>query len=157
VVAHGRLGKAQAGHRLALEYAVRPGAWRTVVTTRVHRDGAYRVTARLRRNGALRVHLVPASQAAQVRSAAAVSGGQAGKGRPVGVAARLTNAQHTKRVVQPGRRIKVKGRLLPAAGGRHVRLQAKIHNRWRTVARARTRRHGTFVLRWTVSRAGATR
>jgi hypothetical protein len=73
--------------------------------------------------------------------------------QPVAVDARLAMAPSAL-VALPGQPLTVRGALLPRRPGAVVRLQTRAHHRWHTVAVARTRRHGGFVLRHAVRRAG---
>jgi hypothetical protein len=62
---------------------------------------------------------------------------------------------HDRRIaVLSGQRVQVRGRLLPAVAGRKVALQALDAGAWQTLATARTRATGAFVLRYTTSSAG---
>lgn len=62
---------------------------------------------------------------------------------------------HGRRIaVLSGQRVQIRGRLLPAVAGRKVALQALEHGGWQTLATARTRATGAFVLRYTTASAG---
>jgi rare lipoprotein A len=62
---------------------------------------------------------------------------------------------HDRRLaVLTGQRVQVRGRLLPAVAGRKVLLQALESTGWLTLATARTRATGTFVLRYLAGSAG---
>jgi rare lipoprotein A len=62
---------------------------------------------------------------------------------------------HDRRIaVLTGQRVQVRGRLLPALPGRKVALQALENGAWQTLATARTRATGAFVLRYVTAGAG---
>lgn len=56
--------------------------------------------------------------------------------------------------VYAGDRVRVRGKLRPARGGRLVRLQLRTRRGWQTVDRGRTRRHGRFRVAWRPSSVG---
>jgi hypothetical protein len=75
---------------------------------------------------------------------------------PVDVAARVR--VHSRQIaVLTGQAIRVRGRVLPPAGGRKVALQALDSGAWQTLATARTHATGTFVLRYRAANAGQER
>ena len=53
-----------------------------------------------------------------------------------------------------GQRVKVGGRVSPAASGRSVLVQQRASGRWHTVARTRTRSGGRFSAYWRPARTG---
>ncbi len=62
---------------------------------------------------------------------------------------------HDRRIaVLTGQRVQVRGRLFPAVPGRKVALQALENGAWQTLATARTRATGAFVLRYVTAGAG---
>jgi len=69
--------------------------------------------------------------------------------------AKATLALRSTRHVLVGRSARVRGRVTPAVAGRTVRLQARMRGSWRTVARTRTGRGGSFRLSWRAPRAGS--
>ncbi len=156
VLVTGRVSRADAGHRIVLEFAPRRRGWKAVAGSAVRRDGRYRILARLRHSGAVRVTLpaaaatgtaVGSAAAAPVATAARVS-----RRRAVSVAARILARTRTL-AVSAGHRTGVKGRIAPG-GRRLVVLQAGRAGRWTTIARARAHRDGRFALRFR-ARAGS--
>jgi hypothetical protein len=135
VKVRGRVAAAERGQQVALEYAARGRAFKTVKRARTGRDGRYALSAKPVRSGKLRV----------VTGEAAAS-----RVRRVTVAARLAapSAKHVKR----GRRTVIRGRLRPGFAGRKVRIQLRKDGRWATVDRVRTRRAGRFQGSWLVQR-----
>lgn len=67
--------------------------------------------------------------------------------RSVTVTSRLRVATHPHDVLA-GSPLIVSGRLLPAMAGRPVALQGRAPAGWRTLAHARTGRHGGFIVRY---------
>jgi peptidoglycan lytic transglycosylase len=121
-----------AGQRVELQAA--PGAaggWRTLQTATVARSGGFSLRAPLTRSGVLRV-----VQASSLASSVP---------RPVEVAPQI-HVAHTSRSVLGGGRLRVRGRLLPAVGGRVVRLQASAGSGWHTLVSSRTGADGGFRL-----------
>jgi hypothetical protein len=72
---------------------------------------------------------------------------------PVARATRL-RVRSRRLAVLAGQSVEVRGRLLPGIAGRRVALQAREGHGWRTLARARTRAAGQFVLRYVPGSAG---
>jgi len=148
LVVSGRAGRAGAGARAVLQYAPRSGAWRPVASAAVRRDGRYRIVARPRHSGAVRVTL------ARGRGRVALAGGasptaiaaRASRRQRIAVAARILARRRTL-ATPAGRRAGVKGRIAPG-GRRLVLLQAGYAGRWRTIARDRSHGDGRFALRF---------
>jgi len=148
LVVSGRAGRTDAGARALLQYAPRSGAWRPVASATVRRDGRYRIVARLRHSGAVRVTL------ARGRGRVALPGGapptataaRASRRQRVVVSARILARSRTL-ATPAGRRTGVKGRIAPG-GRRLVALQAGRAGRWRTIARDRSHDDGRFALRF---------
>jgi peptidoglycan lytic transglycosylase len=149
-----------AGGRVALEFK---GAgirhWRSLATATTGRVGRYRLRARVPRSGIVRV----AGLASPDASAAAgeLHGPPATAASPsaaqyvvVRSALRVADRSRLDRV---GRRIQLRGRLLPAVRGRRVRLLAGSGRRWSLLASTRTGRQGRFRLRFRVPLSGAER
>ena len=141
------------GYRLALQFTTGRGPWRTIARAHIHTGGAFRLRAPLTRSGEVRV--VPLSAPATATAVPATSLFTAPTGpasiapsppQPITVAARLVLTRGPLQAL-PGHPLAVHGRLLPQRGGAVVRLQVRTRHHWRTVAVARTRRHGGFVLR----------
>lgn len=140
-----------AGQTLALQFASAGGSsWQTVSTRKAGSAGGFRFTATGRRSGLIRV-LPAAAAGGPQATAASVSASPA---QPLTVAARFALARQDL-AVAPGQRAHVRGRLLPALGGRQVRLVTRRGHGWQTLARGRTGPHGGFDL--PVSAAGSGR
>ncbi|MFN8176096.1 MAG: septal ring lytic transglycosylase RlpA family protein [Solirubrobacteraceae bacterium] len=157
LVVRGRVQRADAGSRAILQFAPRGGAWRAVAGARVRRDGRYRLVARLRNSGAVRVTLaaargahtaVPGGTRAAVPGGAApaATAARASRRQRVSVAARIIAGGRVL-AVPAGRRTGIKGRIAPG-GRRLVLLEAGRAGRWRVVARDRAHRNGRFALRF---------
>jgi rare lipoprotein A len=143
-----------AGQALALQFAVPHGAWRALARTTVGRTGQFRFAPTLERSGLLRV--VGTGSPVTPRSATPTAGGAAIAPSPaqrVSVAARFSVATHEFSVLG-GQPVHVRGKLLPAAGGRRVVLVGGSGRRWHALSAARTSRHGRFDLRYTPSGTG---
>ena len=142
------------GVRIALQYTTGRGPWRTIAHGRVHAGGAFRLRAPLTRSGEVRVvpAMTPAAGVTAVPAASVFSAAPSpaalapSQTQSVSVAAKLVVSRGPLQTL-PGRPLTLQGRLLPRRRGAIVRLQVRTHRRWRTVAFARTRRHGGFVLR----------
>lgn len=130
-----------AGRPVKLEHAPRGGGYRRVATATTASDGSYRFAVRATRSGSYR--------------ALTQTGGAASPVRRVIVVARL--AGRATRHVLGARSVRVRGRLLPRARGRAVRLQMRTRSGWRTVDRARTGGGGRFRASFKPRRAGAYR
>lgn len=149
LVVSGRAARADAGSRAVLQYAPRRGAWRPVASVAVRRDGRYRIVARLRNSGAVRVTLARAGGAHLAvpgGSAPSASVSRASRRQRVSIAARILARSRTL-AVPAGGRTGIKGRIAPG-GRRLVLLQAGRAGRWRTIARDRAHRDGRFALRF---------
>jgi rare lipoprotein A len=149
VVVRGRLAAAAAGSRVALQHAPRPGRrWRTVATAAVRSDGRYRLTARLRRSGGLRVVPLAVGDATGLVAGGAVVATVATPSRPfrIVVGARLA-ALRRDSDVQAGAAVRVRGTLIPRQAGRRVLVEGGAAGRWRVLARTVTRADGRFAAR----------
>jgi rare lipoprotein A len=144
VTISGTAAPARPGQRLTLEYAAAGAThWRPLAWTRVRRNGHFRVAARLRRTGQVKVQgpaSAPSAPGALPTATAAASTAQT-----VTVAAKFHVAEQSVSQVD-GHWSPVRGRLLPAVSGRFVRLEGLSHGRWRLLSRARTGAHGGFGL-----------
>lgn len=155
--------RSAAGQRLALEFSAARHPWRTVASTRVHANGAFRLRAPLAFSGQVRVASAPApathavngpgvgtppgvstSPGAALPGAAALAASQP---QPVAVAAKLVTSTRTVDALS-GRPVEVRGVLVPRGAGRLVRLEGRARGGWRTLAVARTRASGSFVMRY---------
>lgn len=158
----GRAPSTAAGQRVRLDFApAGTHAWRPLAQATVGQSGKFRLVARLRRSGRVKV-----------RGMWSGAGGAASSGAPsqspdqrtpAGSAAQPTSNAHEVRVAAAfhlahhatddmgGRAITVQGTLLPATGGRTVHLQTLSGRRWHDVARARTDGQGRFDFRYTPS------
>jgi rare lipoprotein A len=147
--------RSDGGYRLALEFSDADGPWRTLAHTKVHSDGAFRLRSPLTRSGDVRVVPVtpPAPAAPSVIDSASSLSAPAGPApigasqpQPVAVAARIATSTSTLGALA-GQPVKLRGTLLPRRAGAIVRLQKRARRRWRTIAVARTRPGGRFILR----------
>jgi hypothetical protein len=156
--------RSDGGYRLALEFSPPGRPWRTLAHTKVHSNGAFRLRAPLTRSGAVRVVPVtppaahhPSGPAASATALLAAPTSPAAlvasPPEPVAVAAKLATPKGAIATLS-GQPLKLRGTLLPRRAGRVVRLQARAHGRWRTVAVARTHSGGHFVLRHVVRAHG---
>jgi rare lipoprotein A len=145
VTVSGSAAPARPGQKLTLEYA-RAGAthWRPLVSTRVRRNGRFRVAARLRRTGLVKVQ-GPAAQP-PAPGALPPAGAAESTAQTVTVAANFRVA--TQSVTQvDGRWTPIRGKLLPAEAGRFVRLEGRSRNHWRLLSKVRTGARGGFDVR----------
>ena len=146
LVVSGRTWRPDAGARAVLQYAPRKGAWRPVASAAVRRDGRYRIVARLRHSGAVRVTLARGRVALPGGASPTATAARASRRQPIAVAARIVARSRTL-ATPAGRRTGVKGRIAPG-GRRLVLLQAGRAGRWRTIARDRSHGDGRFALRF---------
>jgi rare lipoprotein A len=154
VVVNGTVPSSDAGHTLALQYARRGAStWTQLGSTTVGSDGAFRLAAPLEQSGLVRV-LDSSSQSLEPFIAPG-SGGGAATSAPVTVDVTARMRVPARSVnVNAGQAVRVAGRLLPAVGGRKVALQGLQSGSWHTLASARTRSGGRFVLRYVAASAG---
>ncbi len=144
IVATGRATPAAAGRAVTLEQRSGSG-WAPLATGTTSAAGRYRLAAKARRSGALRVRLAPTAAVADV-GVAALAPAIASALRPLRVAARLS-VDRARTTVRVGRLLEVRGHAAPAHAGRLVLLQRRLRGHWRTIAHARTRAHGSYRLR----------
>jgi hypothetical protein len=156
VVVRGAAPASDAGHSVVLEFAQRDAnTWSSLASTTVDSTGAFRVASRLEHSGVIRV--VDTSSASLTPFLA--SGSTDGTGVltsnpvPVDVAARVRVPARGVGVLA-GQAVQVGGRLLPAVRGRKVALQALQNGSWKTLATARTKSAGRFVLRYVAGSVG---
>lgn len=138
---------ADAGRTLRLvAAATRHSRWRTVASTRIGRDGRFRLVAALRESGLVKVldstvgSVTPAADPAPTAGAAAVPASAA---HAVLVAAELRAPSRSFNVLD-GQAIDVRGTLRPGLAGRAVHLQGRSGHRWHELASARTGPRGGF-------------
>jgi rare lipoprotein A len=152
----GELGPADAGRRIALQYAARGARWRPIATTTVEAGGRYRFRVRLKRSGAVRIALLADGAPAAAPGVVAAEAAPVSGDRRVAVAGRLV-VGHRGHDVQAGRAVHVRGTLLPRTRGRHVVVEAGSRGRWHAVAHARTRGNGHFDARVATHAPGSQR
>jgi hypothetical protein len=152
---------AEAGHTFVLEFARRGATvWSRLGSTTVGGAGAFRLAGRLERSGRVRVAdtssstptPLPASGLADAGAAVAATSNPV----PIDVAARVRVPAHSVEVLA-GQAVQVGGRILPAVRGRSISLQALQSGTWHTLATARTKSAGRFVLRYVAGGAGQQR
>jgi rare lipoprotein A len=140
-----------AGHRAVVQTALSPGGpWRTLASTQIDPSGRFQVRVRLSHSGYIRVFAsqqVLASAARVSRdTATAPPGTPASSAVPVVVHAHFRLRQRTVNVLGGGPMV-VSGHLMPALPGRHVRLQGRYGQSWRTLGSGRTSHTGGFRIR----------
>ena len=147
----GTASQTTAGQSVTLQGRVAGRArWRSLQAATVTSAGRFHFTAHLRHSGLVRV-LARQDSSAQHTSAASGSAGAASittarpAVKPVKVSANVV-AHRADRAVLAGGRVAVRGRVLPVAGPRRVRLQGHSAHGWQTLANGRTRRSGRFSL-----------
>ena len=143
VTISGSAARARPGQKLTLEYAP-AGArhWRRLASTRVRRNGHFRVAARLRRTGLVKVQ-GPAPQPSPGTVPAATA--PASPAQTVTVAAKLNLAEQSVSQVG-GRWSAIQWQ---AAAGRvrpHRAARGLSHGRWRLLSKVRTGARGGFGL-----------
>jgi rare lipoprotein A len=153
VSVHGSAPTADAGQPVELQFEpAGTSAWRSLTQATVQSNGRFYFRVRLVRSGRLRA----VSQQSQRPNAVGLSTASSptpSNPQAVGVSADL-RVKRSARVLRTGRRLTVRGRLLPGQGSRSVRLLARQGGRWQTVARTRTGRRGGFDLRYAVRFTG---
>lgn len=149
IAIRGTAAGARPGERVTLEGKVAGRTrWRSLQAATVSSAGRFHFTAHLRHSGIVRV-LARQSTSSQQRAtsgAASVAGGAAAP-TPVKVTANVVAGRRDRAVLADGR-VAVRGRVLPVAGVRRVRLQGHSGHGWQTLAKGRTRRSGRFALRY---------
>jgi hypothetical protein len=140
----GSAAPARPGQKLTLEYAPAGAThWRPLASTKVRRNGHFRVAARLHRTGLVKVQ-APAQKPSPSTLPAATTA--ASTAQTVTVAAKLSLAEQSVSEVG-GHWSPIHGELLPAVSGRVVRLEGLSHGRWRLLSKVRTGARGGFGLR----------
>ena len=149
-VVTGRVTGAPAGTRVVLQHRPSGDAWKQVARSTPSSDGRYRVSGKVRRNGAVRVVLgSPDGQALRASSAAAQAVTSPDLRLRVAAKMRTTSV---RRHVNAGRSSVIRGRVYPAKAGRVVRMQVRRGKRWTTVDRDRTSKSGAYRVAWKTSR-----
>jgi hypothetical protein len=142
------------GHLAILETGLRKQAsWRYVAGTRIVPGGRFRLRARLRHSGFVRVidAATPASASSVSPSSSASPAGTAASAPlPVAVEAQFSVARRSLNALS-GNPVVVRGRLMPGQAGRSVRLQGHFADGWRTLVRGRTGTAGGFGVRYTAA------
>lgn len=141
VTIRGTVNPRAAGKPVRLERALRGRPYRPVAATVTRGDGAFSFKVKATRSGSYR--------------AVMQAGGPATAARSVTVVAKL--AASSRRHLLGGRRVGVRGRMLPGLRGRTLRLQLRARGRWRTVDRVRTRSGGRFKAAFRPRSAGVYR
>ena len=149
VVVSGTVPAAEVGHPLELQF-LGAGAtqWQALSTTTAPADGRFRLSAPLRRSGFVRVVDATGATSSTSPAIGRASTAASSATQHVAVAALLRLRPRTFDLLGPGQ-VTVHGRLLPALGGRVVRLEAGTGGGWRTVAVTKTGAGGRFTLRFT--------
>jgi rare lipoprotein A len=157
LVVTGTESASDAGHTIVLEFARRGAtAWSQLGSTTVGGAGAFQLAARLEQSGVVRV--LDASSGSATPFVARARGGSTGGAAtssavPVDVAARVRVPTRGINILA-GQAVQLRGRLLPAVGGRKVSLQALQSGSWHTLATARTGSAGRFLLRYFAGSTG---
>ena len=157
VTVSGAAPVADQGATLLLETAPARGAgWHSLTSTRVGRSGRFALRAPLRSSGLLKVIDADSAPGAHAAAAITIAGAAtvpASTPQPVSVAAQLRFASRSFDVLT-GHRMDLRGRMLPFAPGRRVRLQGRSGHAWRTLTTTRTGGHGGFDLHYRPAIAG---
>jgi len=158
VVVRGTAAVAQAGDTVVLEFAPRGGsAWSLLGSSTIGAGGQFRLLGTPIRSGELRA-LDTSTGALTPFIARGASGGTAPTSSPVAVDVSARVRVPTRQfALLAGQAIQIRGRLLPAVGGRQVSLQARQGGGWQTLAITRTGSAGRFVLRYVTGAAGQER
>jgi rare lipoprotein A len=155
VVVRGAAPAADAGHTVVLEFARRGDiVWSQLASTTVGNTGTFRLAGQLERSGTVRVVDTSSGSLTPFLASGSTEGaGVTSNPVPVDVAARVGVPARAVDVLA-GQAVQVRGRLLPAVKGRKVALQALQNGSWHTLATARTKSVGRFVLRYVAGSAG---
>ena len=153
LVVTGRVTRGQSGRRIALEYRARGRHWRTVGRTTVGAGGRFRLSARVERNGRVRVVLAASARTTATEAPVAAAAVQT-RSRAVLVAADVAVARREIHLLRGGHAT-VAGVLAPRVAGRLVTLERRVRGSWRRLDSARTGVRGVFRLRITAGRLGS--
>jgi rare lipoprotein A len=152
LVVAGRVPTDAAGRRLVLEFRPRGEDWRRAATATSGADRRYRFRVRAERSGEVRVTVADAAAASRTAGGPTAPAAAASTVQPVSVAS--TFAGRWRAVdVNAGRVAIVRGTLRPGIAGRRVTLERPGRH---VLARAKTGRHGRFVLKYRTAGAGST-
>jgi rare lipoprotein A len=149
VTVTGAASPGQPGQQVELQFAPAGGRrWQALAVSRVHRDGRFRLVARLKRSGLVKVRGTdPALSGGAATLTTSSATGASSTPQRVKVAAKF--AIRARSLVVGGHADVLRGRLLPALAGRKVRLEGRAANgRWRVLSTARTGARGGFGLRY---------
>ena len=155
MVVRGTATASEVGHTVALEFAPRgQSSWRQLSSTTIGASGRFRLIAAMTESGTVRA-LDTSSGSLTPFVARGTAGGRfpASAPVPVDVTARV-RVPNRQIAVLGGQAVQVRGRLLPARGGRKISLEARQRGRWQTLATARTGSAGRFVLRYVTGGIG---
>jgi rare lipoprotein A len=161
VVLTGHAPSSQAGQTVVLDFAGAGSSnWRELASGKVRRDGGFRLAAPLRRSGSVKVTSAsqPSSSPVIPLALAASSSSNTVSSAPerIAVAAAIHVPARSINVLG-GQTVNVRGKLLPGAAGRRVRLQGLRSGRWATLAVGRTGARGGFALHYLPSGIGQQR
>jgi peptidoglycan lytic transglycosylase len=160
LVVTGRAPSADVGKTLVLQYAAADsGDWRQLASTTVPANGRFRLAAPVTSSGLVRVagdSTATPSTTAPVFLASSSSSTTASVPQRVEVEAAIRVPSRAIDALG-SKTITVRGRLLPAAGARRVKLQALLGRHWVTLAIARTSPRGRFHLRYRADQPGRER
>ncbi len=155
---HGTASSSEAGQRVELQLDPSgASAWEQLGHSTIGPAGRFSFRVRLRRSGGLRA-ISPRLQAEAGSAPASLgyaSRSPAGPSAPqhVFVGAELRVPRRSL-ALKAGRRVAIRGSLLPGQAGRRVRLITRTRSGWRTLARTWTSRRGGFELRYAVQATG---
>lgn len=158
VVVRGAAPASDAGHTVVLQFARRGATgWSQLGSTTVGSTGAFKLTGRLERSGAVRV--VDTSDGSLTPfEAGRITGGVSATSSAAPVDVTPLMRVPTRQIsVLGGQAVHVRGRLLPAVPGRKISLQALQSGAWHTLATARTGSAGRFALRYVAGDPGQAR
>ncbi len=147
---------AQPQQRVELQFAPAGSRrWKALASSRIRRDGSFRVVAALKRSGLVKVRgidpaLLGGAAGLTTSSATGASSSPQPSSSPQQVKVAAKFAMKTRSiVVLGGHADALRGKLLPAIAGRRVRLEGRASNgRWRLVSTARTGARGGFGLHY---------
>jgi rare lipoprotein A len=155
VTVTGAASAAQPGQQVGLQFAPAGGRrWQALDSSRVRRDGRFRLVARLKRSGLVKVRGTdPALSGGAATLTTSSATGASSAPQRVKVAAKFAIRARSL-VVLGGHADVLRGKLLAAIAGRKVRLEGRASNgRWQVVSTARTGARGGFGLHYGTSDA----
>jgi rare lipoprotein A len=168
VTVTGAVASTDRGRGLLLEFAPAGGGrWRSVASTRVGRNGGFRLVAPLQRSGLVKVvGATGGSIARATLPGPTTTGATTTTATVVPVPVIAPSASHavtvSAKLVVPtqsidvlgGQTVGVRGHLLPRDAGRLVRLDGRSGGGWHTLAVAHTGSKGGFDLRYGTGNTG---